>query len=296
MTDSQKDIWSHWMLDRRFGGDPERMKMMFDFLYPLRDKVLSHIHLKEKETLLDVGCGDGLIAFGALQKFETCRVIFSDISQDLLEHSEALAREMNLRDRCQFVRASADDLSPLEDGSVDGVTTRSVLIYVSAKQQAFNEFHRVLKEGGELSIFEPINRFAYPEPPNRFDGFDVTPVADLARRLAALYQRIQPPDTNPMTDFDERDLVSQAEKAGFQEVHLELQIEITPLEEVPHSQADWSAFLHTAGNPKIPTLAEAMQEALTSAEAERFTAHLRPLVEAGKGVRRSAVAYLWGTK
>src|SRR6266508_5480967 len=108
MTDSQKDIWSHWMLDRRFGGDPERMKMMFDFLYPLRDKVLSHIHLKEKETLLDVGCGDGLIAFGALQKFETCRVIFSDISQDLLEHSEALAREMNLRDRCQFVRASAD--------------------------------------------------------------------------------------------------------------------------------------------------------------------------------------------
>lgn len=65
MTDSQKDIWSQWMLNRRFGGDPERMKMMLDFLYALRDKMLSHIHLKEKETLLDVGGGDGLIAFGA---------------------------------------------------------------------------------------------------------------------------------------------------------------------------------------------------------------------------------------
>lgn len=296
MTDSQKDIWSQWMLNRRFGGDPERMKMMFDFLHPIRDKVLSHIHLEQNETLLDVGCGDGLIAFGALEKFEMCQVIFSDISEDLLNHVQVLAQEMNVQDRCQFVRASADDLSMLEDGSVDAVTTRSVLIYVSDKQKAFNEFYRVLKPSGELSIFEPINRFAYPEPPNRFDGFDVTPVAELAQKLVAIYQRIQPPDFDPMTDFDERDLVFHAEKAGFEEIHLELQIEITPLEKVPHSEADWSAFLHTAGNPKIPTLAEAMQEALTPAEADRFIAHLRPLVEGGQGTRRSAVAYLWAAK
>jgi arsenite methyltransferase len=296
MTDSQTDIWSQWLLDRRFGGDPERMKRMLDFLYPIRDKVLSHIDLSEGETLLDVGCGDGLIAFGALEKFEGCRVIFSDISDDLLDHVQALAQATKVTDRCRFIHASADDLSSLPDGVVEAVTMRSVLIYVSDKQKAFNEFHRVLKAGGELSIFEPINRFSFPEPPNRFDGFDVTPVADLAQKVQAIYLRIQPPDSDPMTDFDERDLFSQAEKAGFKEVHLELQAEITPLERVPHSIADWSAFLYTAGNPKIPTLAEAMEQALTPAEAERFTAYLRPLVEAGKGVRRSARAYFWATK
>lgn len=291
MADAQQDIWSQWLLNRRFGGDLERMKRMMDSLYPVRDKVLSHINLKENETLLDIGCGDGLIAFGALEKFETCRVIFSDISEDLLNHAETLAKEMNVHDRCRFVRASADDLAMFADRSVNAVTTRSVLIYVSAKQKAFNEFYRVLKDDGQLSIFEPINRFAFPESPNRFGGYDVTPIADITQKLEAVYQRIQPLDTDPMTDFDERDLVSQAEKAGFSEIYLELQIKIRP-----HEFGDWSAFLHTAGNPKIPSLEEAIGQVLTPAEAEKFKNHLRPLVESKQGTRRSAVAYLWAVK
>jgi arsenite methyltransferase len=94
-------------------------------------------------------------------------VIFSDISDDLVRHSEALARQMGLSDRCRFVHASADNLSMLADGSVDAVTTRSVLIYISAKQQAFHEFRRVLRPDGTLSIFEPVSRFAFPEPPDQ---------------------------------------------------------------------------------------------------------------------------------
>ena len=54
---------------------------------------------------MDVGCGDGLIAFGALEKFEKCQVIFSDISANLLSHVEALARKLNVEDRCRFVCA-----------------------------------------------------------------------------------------------------------------------------------------------------------------------------------------------
>jgi ubiquinone/menaquinone biosynthesis C-methylase UbiE len=291
MTEPLQDMWSEWLLKRRFGGDPERMKKMLEILYVWRDKVLSHVDLGDDQTLLDVGCGDGLIGFGALQKWETCQVIFSDISQDLLHHAENLARDMDVHDRCRFVHASADDLSMLEAGSIDAVTTRSVLIYVSAKQNAFNEFYRVLKPGGQLSIFEPINRFSYPEPPDKFEGYDVTPVADLAQKLIALYLKIQPIDSDPMGNFDERDLVSQAEKAGFSEINLELQIAVKP-----HENDDWSAFLHTAGNPKIPTLAEAMQQVLTPAEVETFSNYMRPLVEGRKGTRRSAIAYLWATK
>jgi len=291
MTDSQQDIWIQWLLKGRFGGDPERMKKMLDWLYPVRDKVLSHINLEDEEILLDVGCGDGLIAFGALEKFETCRVIFSDISEDLLNHVRGLTQEMNLQNRCQFVRASADDLSMLGDESVDAVTTRSVLIYVSAKQQAFKEFYRVLKPGGQLSIFEPINRFAFPEPPHRFEGYDITPVMEIAQKLKDVYERIQPSGIDPMGDFDERDLIAHAEKAGFKEIHLELQIEIKPSED-----EDWAVIMHTAWNPKIPTLEEAIQQALTPDEAETFVRHLRPLVESKQGIHRSAVAYLWAVK
>ena len=87
------------------------------------------------------------------------KVIFSDISQPLLDRCRSIAERQGTLDRTAFIRASADDLSPVEDESVDAVTTRSVLIYVDRKDDAFSEFHRVLRSGGRLSIFEPINRY-----------------------------------------------------------------------------------------------------------------------------------------
>ncbi len=112
---------------------------MLDWLYPLRDKVLDLAILQDGDVLLDVGTGDGLIGFGALQRNPTCRVIFSDISQDLLNHAQGLAQDMDVVDRCRFVHASVDDLHQFADASVDIVTTRSVLIYVANKVGAFAE-------------------------------------------------------------------------------------------------------------------------------------------------------------
>lgn len=301
MTNSQQDIWAQWMLKRRFGDNPEQLKKTMDYLYPVRDKVLSRINLENGGTLLDVGCGDGLIAFGALEKFKECKVIFSDISQDLLDHSQGLAEEMRILERCKFVRASADDLSMFANESVEAVTTRSVLIYVDAKQKSFDEFYRVLKPKGTLSIFEPINRFGYPEPANTCWGYDVTPVVEIARKVKAVYEKIQPAD-DPMLNFDERDLFTYAGQAGFKEVHLELQAEIKSLAEefikLPDKlrQQKWESMLNRAGNPKIPTLEEAMRQVLTADEQEELMAHLRPLVEAGQTVQRSSVAYLWAIK
>ncbi len=58
----------------------------------------------------------------------------------------------------------------------------------------------------------------------------------------------------------------------------------------------WDGFVNRAGNPKIPTVGEAIAEALTPAEAERFETHLRPLVDRGERIRRDAVAYLRAIK
>lgn len=271
-----------------------------EFLIPVRDRVLANAALKGGETLLDIGSGDGLIAFGALEIVgEGGRVIFSDISRDLLDHSRSLAREMGVLDRCEFVRAPADDLSALEDGSVDVVTTRSVLIYVKDKRRAFEEFHRVLGPGGRLSIFEPINSFntvGWAAESGIYMGHDVTPVKDLAVRVQAIYERIQPRETDPMLDFDERDLLLYSEEAGFGEIHLEYEANITRGNSCLPEGRGWKTLLKTSGNPKIPTLEEAMNEALTAEEIERFTAHLRPLVERNEGKGMSAHAFLRAVK
>jgi ubiquinone/menaquinone biosynthesis C-methylase UbiE len=292
MTPSIQDQWAQWLLHRRHGGDVQEQQTMLTALYRIRDQVLTHAQISTGDVVLDVGAGDGLIAFGALPLVgEQGKLIFSDISADLLGHDRSLAQQLGVQDRCEFLQASADDLSALANTSADVVTTRSVLIYVSAKQQAFQEFHRVLKPGGRLSIFEPINRFTYPEPAHLFVGYDVTPVQSFASNVRRVFERLQPPDTDPMLDFDERDLLRWAEQAGFMEIHLELQIEIAPL-----APATWEAWLNKSGNPKIPTQAEAMRQALTPKEVEEFTAYLRPLVEQGKGIRRSALSYLWAQR
>ena len=266
------------------------------FLIPVRDRVLRNAALSPGETLLDVGAGDGLVAFGALEPLgENGRVIFADVSQDLLDHSRTLATEADVAGRCEFLCAPATDLRALDDASVDAVTTRSVLIYVENKGRAFKEFRRVLKPGGRLSIFEPINSFHSPEPHDRFIGYDVGPVQDLARKVRAVYDRIQPPDTDPMLSFDERDLLEHAEGAGFNEVHLTLEASIAPGNPTG-ILAGWDSFVRRSGNPKIPTAGEAIAEALTPAEAQRFEAHLRPLVDRGERIQRHAFAYLWAVK
>src|ERR1700678_583470 len=153
------DRWHRWLLNTRFGGDAEaRQRLLTERLYPVRDKVLDKAQVQPGETLLDVGAGDGLIAFGALERLGPLgRVIFSDISQDLLDHCRQAAQEEGVLDRCSFVLAPADHLSSVSAGSVDIVTTRSVLIYVKDKAAALREFHRVLRPGGRISLFEPIN-------------------------------------------------------------------------------------------------------------------------------------------
>ena len=292
MSEPQRDCWSEWLLKRRFGGNADQMKALRDYLYPIRDKVLRHANLDEGETLLDVGCGDGLIGFGALKQSKTSRVIFSDFSQDVLDAAQAIAREIDVLDRCRFFCAAAEALSGMSGESVDVVTTRSVLIYVAPKQQAFGAFHRVLKPGGRLSIFEPINSFGYPEAPHIFAGYDVSPVAEIAQKLKDDALRIQPLGQDPMLDFDERTLMEFAERAGFKEIHLEFQAELAP----NRHAADWNTWLNIAPNPKLPTLQETLRHVLTPTERETFVAYLRPLFEARRGVGKSAVAYLWAVK
>jgi len=295
MSNPIRDQWARWLLHRRHGGDPEEQKACLEALYPIRDQVLWNAKVAEGAVVLDVGTGDGLIAFGTLaQVGERGQVIFSDISQDLLDHCRALADQLGVLDRCRFLQAAAEDLAALADASIDVVTTRSVLIYVTAKPQAFREFYRVLKPNGRLSIFEPINRFSYFEPTPLFWGHDVTPIRDLAQKVNAVYDRIHPLETDPLMNFDERDLLTFTEQVGFAEIQLELQVKILP--PIPGQGRKWESFLRTAPNPRAPTIEEAINQALTRDEAEQFMAYLRPLVETQRGAERSAVAYLWAVK
>jgi arsenite methyltransferase len=290
---SSRDKWAEWVLGCSHADDAEAKRRSLEFLGPIRDRVLENARIRPGEVVLDVGAGDGLIAFAAMPRVgESGRVVFCDVSQDLLDHCRNAAQELGVAERAEFVRGAAEDLSPVLDRSVDVVTTRSVLIYVQEKDAAFREFYRVLRPKGRLSILEPINNY-FPDDMDDFWGFDARPVRDLVEKIwvSEGWDASNHPN-DPMMNFNERDLLRHAEAAGFAEVHVELVIDVEPGTWVE----GWDRLLGTAPNPNARTTEEAIATALTPEEAARFEAHLRPLADAGQGLKRSAFAYLWAVK
>lgn len=292
------DQWSEWLLQQRYGGDPQVLQAMLPMLTQLRDTVLVHAQVQPGETLLDVGCGDGLIAFGALPLVGTTgKVIFSDISAALLQHCQQLAQHMGVSEQCTFVQASADNLSAIATSSVDVVTMRSVLLYVQDRMQALHEFYRVLKPGGRLSLFEPIHSFTYPEPSDRLRGYDVKPIMPIVQKLKAYYEQTNPAETQHMLRLNERELLANAEEVGFKELYADLQMAVIPESHKPTaSSMSWQAFLQASVHPFAPPLAAVLPKVLTSVEIEQFTAYLRPLVATNQLVNRWAIAYVWAMK
>jgi arsenite methyltransferase len=287
------DHWSRWVLRGREGGDEAlRQRFMTEVLLPVRDQVLDRGRVEIGDVVLDVGSGDGLIAFGALDRVgPTGHVIFSDVSTDLLQHCRSLATQLKLADRCSFVECPAESLTGVSDASVDVVTTRSVLIYVDNRSAAFDQFYRVLRPRGRISIWEPINRLTYPEPANEWFGYDVSPVRKLADRVKNTYSSLAA-TLDSMLSFDERDLFAQAEQVGFVELHLELRRRAARR----FAPRSWTSFYASSPNPLSPTVGEVIARTLSIEEQRRFTAHLRPLVEKGAQVERHAIAHVWGER
>ncbi|HLO02372.1 MAG TPA: hypothetical protein VK191_04600, partial [Symbiobacteriaceae bacterium] len=150
---------------------------------------------------------------------------------------------------------------------------------------------RVLRPGGRLALFEPVGSLSYLDPPGTLWGYDLSAEPELLARVRGVFDRAQPPDRDPLYNWTERDLLHWARRAGFAEIQLDLSVQVG--QQAPQA---WDSFFRTAGNPKLPSLAEAVEHSLTIPEAERFLNLMRPLVESGQGVRRSATLYLSATK
>ena len=253
--------------------------------------MLQNAEIREGDVVLDVGAGNGLIGFGALELVGSSgRVIFSDVSEDLLDECRRIADELGVAARCEFVLASADDL-PLPDSSVDVATARSVLIYLMDKRPAFIELHRVLRPGGRLSIFEPINIFGNETFRKRYWGLDVSPVEHLAAKVRARWKQ---PHEHPLLNFDERDLLRFAEETGFGEIRMDYRAEI---KQEPHFATSFEMLMRFSGNPLDPTLGEELRAALDDDERAEFEAHLRQEIERRPLVpMRMASVYLRAVK
>jgi arsenite methyltransferase len=293
------DPWFDWLTHRRQGGEKPVESISRD-VERYRDRVLDGARLAEGMTLLDVGTGDGLVAFGAIARVgPALKVIFADISPALLQRAEEAAVARGVREQCTFFPGSAESLADVASASVDVVTMRSVLVYLADKGAVAREFLRVLKPGGRVSLAEPIYRDEALSLAALARQIERQPenAANLDTRLFLRWKAAQMPptvaeiDKSPLTNFSEHDLVSIFEAAAFADIHLELHIDVRRL-----GAESWDKILDAAPRPNTPTLREIMAKQFTAEERAHFESRLRPLAESGQTFYRDTMAYLTAVK
>lgn len=222
-----------------------------------RDRVLDGAALRPGDRVADVGAGTGLLTLGAVDRVGVDGdVIALDISVDALEELRGRTRAPNI----SYLVGQADVL-PLRDASVDAVVTRSVLIYVDDKAEAAREFARVLRPGGRVSLFEPINSRNL----KLADAVDFAPLGELGERVRAWNERSYATSHDPMLTFDEADL-----ERHFREAGLDVRLDLGATDE----QIEGAQYLTQVGAPGRPTLLARWRDEFTPAEVDLLAAFM----------------------
>lgn len=151
--------WTQWLKQNRFAGQtPEMIEQTTKWLEAVRDVLLVYAEIMPHETVIDLGCGTGLLAFKALE-LQDCkgRVIFSDKFQDCLDDCKRILDESGVTSGYEMLLSPCEHIA-LPESTAHKALMRSVLVHIVNKQPAISEIYRILKPGGKFCAFEPVIR------------------------------------------------------------------------------------------------------------------------------------------
>lgn len=127
---------------------------------------IDHLDLQPGETVLDLGSGPGLDAFLAAERVgPTGRVIGVDMTPAMLERARHNAAASGITN-VEFREGRLEAL-PVDDASVDAVTSNCVINLVPDKAAVFRETARALKTGGRLVVSDILLDGELPETVQR---------------------------------------------------------------------------------------------------------------------------------
>jgi hypothetical protein len=144
-------------------------------------------------------------------------------------------------------------------------------------------------------LFEPIfSYFDQEQDLNSYFMCDVSKIIEIATIIRDYYNSLRPPrEIDSRYNFNERDLLSACEYAGFSEVHLQLHLIVEP----QSRQLDYESYLSITPFPDVPPMRNAMERILSPEQIQTFERMVKPQINQGLGTKqRSAHALIYAIK
>lgn len=127
-----------------------------------RDKLLDELRLRGDETVLDAGCGHGLLLIGAARRLPRGRAVGLDLwsQKDQARNSrEAALRNARIEGVADRVDVQDGDMRrmPFPDAAFDAVVASLSIHNIPSREgrgKAIQEIVRVLKPGGQVALLD----------------------------------------------------------------------------------------------------------------------------------------------
>ncbi|MBR6504159.1 MAG: methyltransferase domain-containing protein [Clostridia bacterium] len=138
----------------------EQVKANFDIITNIGNqqehlnKIIENIQLANNSTCLDLGTGNGYVAFTIAKEFPNSTVIGLDIVENVINNDNEIVKEKKLKN-ISFNIYNGIEL-PFLDNSIDYIVTRFALHHFPKIEKTISELNRVLKKEGRIFIIDCI--------------------------------------------------------------------------------------------------------------------------------------------
>jgi ubiquinone/menaquinone biosynthesis C-methylase UbiE len=155
---NQFDSWSRWY---------DRSILQFIFFGPTHRAILRSLDsVTTGSTILDVGCGTGLLAEKLLKSSPDVSVVGVDLAPGMIHHAEQRCERFG--ERAKFMVGDSEHL-PFADRTFDAVTCSHSFHHYPNQPAVVAEFSRVLKSKGVLLLADANTDCLWGKV--LFDGF-----------------------------------------------------------------------------------------------------------------------------